>query len=182
MASAANIGLLAWRDSVFAREFSGPGGKDKPKTPMRTVGLFAIRDSATMAATFYVAPKACDYLVWEKDWNRHTAEIQTSFIIPVVSQFITAPLHIHAIDYFNRPVATREERIAEIKKEMGKICFARGLRILPAFGIGAYSNNKFRELTIRQPNEDLLLTTKLTKKFTQIQRSMTRRSSSVKTN
>jgi hypothetical protein len=167
-ASAANIGLLAWRDSVFAREFSGTGTSAPAKTPLRTIGLFAVRDCATMAATFYFAPKACEHLVLEHDYNRHMAEIGTSLTIPVVSQFITAPVHIHAIDYYNRPVASTAERLAKIKAEMGKICFARGLRILPAFGIGSYSNNKFRELTIRQPNEELLLTRRITRKLTQI--------------
>jgi len=165
-ASAANIGLLAWRDSVFAREFSG--GKPPAKTPIRTISLFAVRDCATMAATFYFAPKACEHLVLEHDVNKELAEISTSLLIPVVSQFITAPIHIHAIDYFNKPNATTAERVAQIKKEMGKVCFARGLRILPAFGIGSYSNNKFRELTIRQPNEDLLLTRRITKRLTKI--------------
>lgn len=167
-ASVANIGLLAWRDSVFAREFSGAGSKPPAKTPFRTVSLFAARDCATMAATFYFAPKACEYLVMEHDVNRHLAEVSTSLTIPVVSQFITAPIHIHALDYFNRPEASTAERLKRIKDEMGKVCFARGLRILPAFGIGSFSNNKFRELTIRQPNEELLLTRRITRRITQI--------------
>jgi len=167
-ASIANVGLLAWRDSVFAREFSGSGQKVPAKTPFRTIAFFAIRDTATMAATFYFAPKACEYLVLEHDVNRHLAEISTSLSIPVLSQFITAPIHIHAIDYYNRPDATSAERMIRMKEEMGKVCFARGLRILPAFGIGSYSNNKFRELSIRQPNEELLLTRRITRRLTQL--------------
>lgn len=178
-ASVANIGLLAWRDSVFAREFSG--GKPPAKTPLRTISLFAVRDCATMAATFYFAPKACEYLVLEHDVNKEFAEISTSLTIPVISQFVTAPIHIHAIDYFNRADATTAERVAQIKKEMGKVCFARGLRILPAFGIGSYSNNKFRELTIRQPNEDLLLTRRITKRLTQLNERLKQRRTGVQT-
>jgi hypothetical protein len=121
-----------------------------------------------MTATFWAAPKAAHYLMEEHDVNKEIAEISTSLSIPVASQFITAPIHILAIDYFARPDSTTAERIAQIKKEMGKVCFARGLRILPAFGIGSYSNNKFRELTIRQPNEELLLTRKITRRITQL--------------
>jgi len=180
MASIANIGLLAWRDSVFAREFSGSGTKPPAKTPVRTISLFAARDCATMAATFYFAPKACEYLVMEHDYNKNMAEIGTSLSIPVISQFITAPIHIHALDYFNRPVASTAERMARIKEEMGKVCFARGLRILPAFGIGSYSNNKFRELTIRQPNEELLLSRRITRKLTQLNERLQGRTTSAK--
>ena len=166
-ASVANIGLLAWRDSVFAREFSGPG-VTKKATPKLTIAGFAVRDCATMAATFYFAPKATEFLILEHDVNRHMAEIGCSLSIPVVSQFITAPIHIAALDKYNRPDASTGERVAQIKKEFGKVCFARGLRILPAFGIGSFSNNKFRELTIRQPNEELLLTRRITRRITQL--------------
>ena len=54
-ASVANVSLLMWRDAVFAREFGG--GKPKPSTPLRTLGLFGVRDTATMYATFYMASK-----------------------------------------------------------------------------------------------------------------------------
>jgi hypothetical protein len=168
-ASAANISLLAWRDSVFAREFSGGAAPAVPKkTPLRTISLFATRDFFTMAATFYAAPKAAKWLIKEHDVNREVAELSMALAIPVATQVLTAPLHIHAMDYYNRPVAT--DRMAQIQKEFSKIAFARGLRILPAFGIGSYSNNKFRELTIRQPNEDLLLTRKVTKLIQRVTR------------
>ena len=48
------------------------------------------------------------------------------------------------------------ERFATIHKEFNTIAFARGLRILPAFGIGSFSNNKFREFFIRQEGDPLV--------------------------
>lgn len=145
--SVANIGLLAWRDSVFAREFC----TETPKhgTPMRTLGLFAARDAATMYATFYVAPLAAEYLQDEHDVGRTTAELGCALGIPAVAQFLTAPFHIHAMDYYARPKATLAERIATIRGEFETVAFARGFRILPAFGIGSFSNNRFREYVIR---------------------------------
>eukprot|EP00544_Gedaniella_sp_CCMP2646_P005479 CAMPEP_0202480290 /NCGR_PEP_ID=MMETSP1361-20130828/341_1 /ASSEMBLY_ACC=CAM_ASM_000849 /TAXON_ID=210615 /ORGANISM="Staurosira complex sp., Strain CCMP2646" /LENGTH=330 /DNA_ID=CAMNT_0049107711 /DNA_START=92 /DNA_END=1084 /DNA_ORIENTATION=- len=169
-ASIANVSLLAWRDSIFARVFSG--GTPPAKTPPRTVGLFAVRDTVTMAATFWAAPKVCEWLTEEQGWDHHKAEVTSSFAIPVFAQFVTAPIHIHALDYYSNPTATTAERIATIKKEMGKVCFARGLRILPAFGIGSYSNNKFREWFIRQPNEELLLSRQITRRVTQFGNAM----------
>jgi len=169
MASGANIGLLAWRDSVFAREFSRSGTHAPktmpPRAPLRTLGLFAARDCVTMTSTFYVAPKVSQHLIQEHGYHKEVAEVSTALCIPVISQFLTAPIHIHAIDYYTRQHATTAERFMRLKDEMGKVCFARGLRILPAFGIGSYSNNKFRELTIRQPNEELLLRAKIAHKL-----------------
>jgi hypothetical protein len=161
-ASTANVSLLAWRDSIFAREFSRGGHSKIPdKTPLRTVSLFALRDTCTMAATFYAAPKAANWLIQEHDINRDTANLSMALIIPVLAQFLTAPIHIHAMDYYARPNASISEWCFRIKQEFQNIAFARGLRILPAFGIGSYSNNKFREMTISQPDEDLLLTHKV---------------------
>ena len=116
---------------------------------------------------FGLAPKVCEWLTEEQGWDHHKAEVTSSFAIPVFAQFLTAPLHIYALDYYSNQTATTAERIVTIKKEMGKVCFARGLRILPAFGIGAYSNNKFREWFIRQPDEELLLSRQLTRRVTQ---------------
>jgi len=116
-----------------------------------------------MAATFYGAPLAANYLIKEHDWNHDAAELSMALAVPVVSQLATAPIHIHAMDYYNRSLVSTSERFAQIKAEYSKVAFARSLRILPAFGLSSYANNKFRELSIRQPNEDLLFTKRMTK-------------------
>jgi hypothetical protein len=92
--------------------------------------------------------------------------------VPVFAQFLTAPLHIHALDFYTRPGASNAERATRIKEEMGKICFARGLRILPAFGLGSYSNNKLREWFIRQPDEELLLSRQLRRRMSELQEKL----------
>lgn len=161
-AATANIGLLAWRDMIFAREFSGTKGPPK-KAPMRMIGMFALRDFGTMTATFYGAPKAAKYLIKEHEINKEVAELSMALLIPVISQYITAPLHIHAMDVYARPDATTAERIKRVVDEYNKISFARALRIIPAFGIGSYSNNKFRETFIMQPDLSMYWTRRVTR-------------------
>lgn len=168
----ANISLLAWRDSVFAREFSA--NAPKRNTPMRTFGLFAARDTATMYATFYAAPSAADYLQRHHGVERNAAELSMALAIPVVTQVLTAPLHIHAMDYYAKPDATSAQRWEAVRNEMGTVSFARGFRILPAFGIGSFSNNKFRELFIQQTNEELLLRRRVTVALEQGRRRLTK--------
>jgi hypothetical protein len=160
----ANISLLAWRDSVFAREFSA--STPKHATPMRTFGLFAVRDASTMYATFYVAPSAAEYLQNEHGVGRNTAELSTALGVPVIAQFLTAPLHIHAMDYYAQPHASTAERWATIRREFGTVAFARGFRILPAFGIGSFSNNRFREYMIRHDYDPEPDPTTLTRRVT----------------
>lgn len=173
----ANIGLLAWRDSIFAREFGA--GKPKGATPMRTIGLFAARDAATMYATFYAAPKAADYLQENHGVEKYTAEFSMALAIPVFTQIVTAPLHIHAMDFYNNPGVSTAARVSAIRNEFATVSFARGFRILPAFGIGSFSNNRFREYVIRhdydpEPDPQRLarrmteaIVGKLPKRFTQ---------------
>eukprot|EP00977_Amphora_coffeiformis_P002953 scaffold568_cov160-Amphora_coffeaeformis.AAC.10 len=167
----ANIGLLAWRDSVFAREFGS--GKAPASTPFRTIGLFAFRDMATMYATFYTAPQIARYIRREYGVERNTAELSCALGIPALAQILTAPLHIHAMDYYNVRSATLSERWATIRREFGTVSFARGVRILPAFGIGSFSNNKFREFFIRQANENLLLSRRVTVALETVRRRTT---------
>lgn len=172
-AATANIGLLAWRDSIFARQFAQ--GKVPKSTPFRTIGLFAVRDCATMYATFYAAPKAAEYLEKEHDVEENVAELSMALAIPVLAQIATAPVHIHAMDYFNnREATTMAQRLSAIKKEFGMVSFARGLRILPAFGIGSFSNNKLREIFIDQVENKMVLRHRITRRFTNITRRFTR--------
>jgi hypothetical protein len=161
----ANIGLLAWRDSVFAREFTA--NAPKRATPMRTIGLFAARDASTMYATFYAAPSAAEYLQEEYGVEQYTAELSMALAIPVSTQIVTAPLHIHAMDYYAKPTVENgfADRMAAIKSQFKSVSFARGLRILPAFGIGSFSNNRFRDLLIRHEGEDV---TRIQRRITQV--------------
>lgn len=163
-ASAANIGLLAWRDSVFAREFAGVNVG--PRIPLRSIGLFAVRDSATMAATFYVAPKVSKHLQEERGWNKTKADVTSALTLPMLAQFVTAPLHIHAVDYYAHRTAPISEQALRIKNEMFKVCFARGIRVLPAFGIGSFTNNMFREMTIKQLGGAPTLRERITRRIT----------------
>ncbi|KAL7557293.1 hypothetical protein ACA910_016254 [Epithemia clementina (nom. ined.)] len=171
-ASVANISLLAWRDSVFARQFGTKGSAVRPNllTPppfcLRALSLFAARDSATMYSTFYLAPRASEYLQNEHDVDRNTAALSMALAIPTVTQFITAPMHIFAMDLCQNRKASLAHRLQVIRKEYSTVAMARGLRILPAFGIGSFTNNKLREWFIRQQNENLLLTRRITKFLT----------------
>jgi hypothetical protein len=159
-AATANIALLSWRDMIFAREFSGGATKKAPKA---MVAMFACRDFGTMTATFYGAPKAAAYLIREQEVNKEVADLSMALLIPVLSQYMTAPLHIYAMDLYARPMASVGERVTKIMAEYHKISLARALRILPAFGIGSYTNNKFRETFIMQPDLSMYWTRRVTR-------------------
>lgn len=145
IATATNVGLLAWRDSKFAKMYTT--GAARAAVPWRTVTGFAVRDTATMAATFYGAPAVADHLQRMYGVNRNAAELGCALAVPVAAQVVTAPLHIYSFDYYARPEGAN--RFEVIKREFSKVCFARCFRILPAFGFGSYTNTQLRRRFIR---------------------------------
>jgi hypothetical protein len=154
LAATANVGMLAWRDAMFAKMYTT--NKTKAPVPLKTIGLFATRDAATMWATFYLAPAAALYLQRKYNVDKNTAEVGCSLALPVGMQVLTAPLHVHAFDIYQRPDITgagQVSRFGKVREEMGKVCFARCLRILPAFGIGSLTNSRLREWLILHPDQ-----------------------------
>lgn len=137
--SATNVSLLAWRDSIFAKTYSN---SIRRPIPLRTLSLFAFRDTVTMTATFGGAPLASSYF-----GDSEVSKISSSLIVPTLGQWITAPAHIYALDYYNNP--NSKYRYSHIRKEYMKIAMARSLRILPAFGLGSYLNEKLRHISYK---------------------------------
>jgi hypothetical protein len=65
------------------------------------------------------------------------------FSFPFFLSF-SVPLHLHALDLYNRPSAT--DRVAFIRREYGKTVLARWGRIFPAFGVGGVINLQMQDL------------------------------------
>jgi hypothetical protein len=143
--------MLAWRDTAFAKLYATPTSGSssttttRTKVPVTSFGLFAARDSATMYATFYLAPKTSMYLQHEFGFGKTRSDLACALVVPAAMQVLTAPLHIFAFDVCQRPVVSHTSRLAKIKEEMPITCFARCLRILPAFGLGSFTNTQVRE-------------------------------------
>jgi hypothetical protein len=96
-----------------------------------------------------------EYLQHEYGMERNISELSTALAIPTAMQFVTAPLHIHDMDYYARPAVTNgwKDRMAVIWGEFAMVAGARSLRILPGFGLGSFCNNRFRDLVILHEDE-----------------------------
>ena len=151
----ANIGLLAWRDAAFARAYSPRHPTQPPRpTPLRSLACFATRDMATIYATFYLAPRAADHLRERYGWERNAAELSTALAVPVAMQALTAPFHIHAMDFYANPEQRPlSARLGTVRREFATVATARGFRFLPAFGLGSFANNRLREAFIHSEGD-----------------------------
>jgi hypothetical protein len=139
--SIANVFLSVVKDNAFAKLFGV--GKPKPM-PNICMGLFAIRDSSTILASFSLPPIISISLQENYGTEKTIADISSQLFTPVLMQILSTPLHLYGLDVYNRSVATNGERILFIQKEYVKTVLARMARIFPAFGIAGVVNKKAR--------------------------------------
>lgn len=137
--SSVNLGLNVSKDRVFATMFGN--GTARP-VPMKSIGAFAARDSMTVFASFNLAPLVAESLAGAEVAGARTI---AQLVCPVAIQWLSAPLHLLGLNWYNQPtVASSTERTSFVKKEYLTTALARSVRIFPAFGIAPLINAPLR--------------------------------------
>ncbi|TYZ63120.1 hypothetical protein PybrP1_008203 [[Pythium] brassicae (nom. inval.)] len=140
--TAVNMSLCIAKDRAFAQMF----GVVAPSAfPLAAVGLFAVRDSLTVAASFN-APKAVARKL-QDDTGVDPARARTAaqLLCPALVQFVSTPLHLLGLDLYNHKGAGAAAHLRVVRREYLKSAIARIGRIGPAFGIGGIGNAHCRE-------------------------------------
>jgi hypothetical protein len=137
-----NMSLCIYKDRAFTRIFGASASRALPKL---SYFLFAARDSLTIAASFNAPSYVANYFQ-EQGWtsSEKTASVIAQLLCPAAVQFVSTPIHLYALDLYNRPTVTFGMRGQLIKNEYFKSTLARVGRIGPAFGIGGVGNSYFR--------------------------------------
>ncbi|CEP17133.1 hypothetical protein [Parasitella parasitica] len=140
--SCVNIFLCVYKDKVFASMFGVSVSKSLPKLSYL---LFAARDSLTIAASF-TAPTYIANALQNSSFvsTEKSANVVAQLVCPAAVQLASTPVHLYALDLYNRPTVSMAMRGQLIKKEYVKSTLARIGRIGPAFGIGGVGNTFFR--------------------------------------
>lgn len=140
--SSVNLGLNVSKDRVFATMFGT--GTPRP-VPLKSIGTFALRDSMTVLASFNLAPMVAESLAGAEVAGARTI---AQLCCPVAMQWLSAPLHLLGLNWYNQPqVASSAERVSFIKKEYFSTALGRSARIFPAFGIAPLINAPLRNFT-----------------------------------
>lgn len=140
--SVANVTLSVLKDRAFARMFGT--GEVKPMK-MKSMGLFATRDSMTILASFSLPGLISVRMQQDMNMGKVQADTLAQLVTPVSMQILSTPLHLLGLDIYNRANATNEERKVFIQREYFKTMLARMARIFPAFGIGGVVNKYVRK-------------------------------------
>ncbi|KAI7867984.1 hypothetical protein BDF14DRAFT_1874785 [Spinellus fusiger] len=145
--SIVNMSLSIIKDRAFTRMFGVSAARPLPTLSYL---LFAARDSLTIAASFtapsYIAA-ALERMQWVSgpDQGRVAAQL----VCPASVQFFSTPLHLLALDLYNRPLASSLQRLKHVRMEYLKSTLARIGRIGPAFGLGGIGNSHVRSYRTR---------------------------------
>ena len=139
--STTNVSLSVLKDKAFARMF---GTATLRPLPLVSYGLFAIRDSATIFASFSIPGPLSSHMQTVHGYSAGFADNFSQLLTPITMQIFSTPLHLHGLDLYNRHSATPVERLSFIRQEYVKTMLARMARIFPAFSIGGVLNKRVR--------------------------------------
>uniref|UniRef100_A0A0G4FHF6 Mitochondrial carrier protein n=1 Tax=Chromera velia CCMP2878 TaxID=1169474 RepID=A0A0G4FHF6_9ALVE len=139
--SVTNLLLCVRKDAIFATIF----GTRVSAFPPASYALFFLRDAMTMAASFNAPPHISNFIKkTNPEIGKSTADNIAQMACPVGIQTISTPIHLVALDLFNRPAATAAQRVGFIGSTYFSMVSARMARIAPAFGIGGILNRQIR--------------------------------------
>lgn len=143
--SIVNIIGIAWKDIRYADLMNKVPTIFSP----RSYALFALRDGITISSSFVFKHDVAEYLQENVSTffpTKRSAELFSSFLVPMVAQLFSTPLHILALDLGSRPAASVGDRLYQIAANYKTVCSGRLMRIIPAFGIGGILNDYIKGL------------------------------------
>lgn len=138
-----NISLCVRKDMIFTKMF----GVIAPTTfPLTSYALFTLRDCLTIYASFNYPPKISKTIQeYFPKLNKQRSDKLAQLSCPVGIQFISTPIHLFALDLYNRPKIPVGARASLIGSNYFTTVSARISRIFPAFGIGGIVNKSLRD-------------------------------------
>lgn len=140
--SVTNIALSMLKDKAFAQMFKAEGSVASASFPTTSLALFAVRDSMTIFASFVLPPRLTPVVSQALGVPDAVARTGVQLFTPIAIQVFSVPMHLWALDLYNRPTVSTAERTSFVKREYVKTVLARWGRIFPAYGIGGVINTE----------------------------------------
>merc|ERR1712032_350358 len=109
------MGLSLWKDSAFARLFSGKPPAPVPKPALAT---WYTRDFISMAVIFTLPPIAARHMHETLGYEKRTSEVVAQAALPLMVQPFVAPLHLYGYVLYNDPTATRAVQMEVMRREI----------------------------------------------------------------
>jgi hypothetical protein len=139
-----NMALGITKDRYFAKVFNKSA---PPVFPAVSWGLFFFRDLLTIGAGFNFPAKASTFLQDTKIIpTKSTADTFSQVTVPMAAQMVLTPIHVLALDMYNRVGQTTLNRFQYIKNIYPETVSIRMGRVLCAYGIAGVTNKNIRQI------------------------------------
>lgn len=138
-----NCSLALWKDSQFARLFSGIEPAPIPKPALAS---WYCRDFIGMGVIFVAPPIAAKHLEESVGMSKAVAQNTAQFALPLMIQPVVAPFHLYGYVLYNKPTSAWAEQKAIMQREVWGAIQMRWLRVIPPFCIGASVNREIRKM------------------------------------
>jgi hypothetical protein len=133
--------LTMIKDRAFVKLF---GLIEPKKVPLRSYSMWITRDAISVMCSFIAPGKIAGFLHRSKNWSKKKTENIAQLFCPIILQFISTPLHLLGLDYYNIEKNEFRKRLNFVRREYFKSVGARIITCFPAYGIGGIVNNTFR--------------------------------------
>jgi hypothetical protein len=116
------------------------------KVPRIVGTTFLVRDAITIFGSINLPPMLSPLLSDSYFANPAIKMAALQLVVPILSQAVATPVHLLALDFYNKPgKAGAADRASRIKRGLGPTTVMRCSRIIPAFGVGLIVNTRLRE-------------------------------------
>jgi hypothetical protein len=131
------------KDRYFAKVFNKGA---PPVFPLISWGLFFGRDLMTIGAGFTFPPLVSDFLQKSNIISsKGVADNLSQVCMPMVAQLFLTPIHLLALDIYNRAGESSSSRFNYIKGIYPETATIRMGRVLCAYGIAGVTNTRLKE-------------------------------------
>lgn len=141
--TAANMSLGIAKDRYFAKVFNK---NSAAKFPLASWGAFVVRDLLTIGAGFNFPSVFSAYLQNSQlVSNQVHADKVSQMTVPMIAQMALTPLHLLALDIYNRAAVSPMNRVSYIANIYPSALSIRMTRVLCAYGIAGVTNKALKE-------------------------------------
>lgn len=138
-----NASLSLWKDTAFAKLFSG---KPPAPVPKPALGVWYARDFISMATIFTAPPIVSKQMQQATGADASLCTTITQFSLPLMVQPFVAPLHLYGYVLYNNPTASFAEQQAVMRREIIGAIQMRIARCVAPYSVGTNFNRELRTL------------------------------------
>merc|ERR1719408_314446 len=140
---AVNATLSLWKDTAFAKLFSG---KPPAPVPKPALGVWYLRDFISMAVIFTAPPVVARQMEESTGMDKQLCATVTQFSLPLMVQPFVAPLHLYGYVLYNEPNSSWAAKQAVMRREMTGAIQMRLARCIAPYSVGTNINRELRSM------------------------------------